>query len=191
MTKLNVSRYSMVVKALRQRNSMGLLNTFFGKHSNSQEFGNKLHQKVTKLMPNADEKDQLHLACIAGLYARVAYVDMKIHPDEQSLMEKSLIQWGKFDQDQAQAITLMAIEHVQELSGLENHLYCIPLSENLSNEKRYGLLTSLFALAASDGGVDNNESEEIRHISKGLLLEHKHFISARATVLDKLDALKK
>jgi hypothetical protein len=46
-------------------------------------------------------------------------------------------------------------------------------------------------IAASDGGASSREAKEIRIIAQGLKLEHKHFISAQATVLEKLDALKK
>ena len=74
---------------------------------------------------------------------------------------------------------------------MEDHKYTDPLNDMLTNEQRYKVLEGLFALAASDGNAEQLESEEIRIISKGLLLEHKHFISARATVLNSLGALKK
>ena len=48
----------------------------------------------------------------------------------------------------------------------------------------------LFSVAASDGNADNLESEEIRTISKGLGLEHKHFVAARMSVKEYLGSLK-
>ena len=56
---------------------------------------------------------------------------------------------------------------------------------------RYSLLKALFSIAASDGSVDESESEEIRVICMGLRLQHQDFISARASVLDKIRALRK
>ena len=58
-------------------------------------------------------------------------------------------------------------------------------------EERYSLLKALFSIAASDGQVEEKESEEIRIISKGLRLQHQDFISARASVLDKIKSLMK
>ena len=169
---------------------MNLWENFFGKAQGNETFAHELHKKVASLMPNSTQEDQLYTACIAGLLARVAFVDFEIHHQEKSHMMDVLQEWGTFSAQDSQAITSLAIEHVKELSGLENHLYCVPLSENLSVKRRYAIVLALFALAASDGSVDNNESEEIRTITTGLLLEHKHYISARASVLDKLAALK-
>lgn len=170
---------------------MGIWETFFGQAGTKNDFANKLHEQMATLIPDLTEKEQIHVACLAGLLARVTYVDLNIHQDEEKHMIASLLQWGDFEQEKAQAITQLALQHIKDLSGLENHLYCVPLSEDLSTSERFNIVTCLFALAAADGSVGNQESEEIRNINQGLLLEHKHYISARAQVIDKLAALNK
>ena len=85
-------------------------------------------------------------------------------------------------------ISELAISDIKELSGVENYTYTEVLSQILDKNDSYGILEVLFELAASDGGVSEKESEEIRIICRGLKLEHKHFISARATVLQYLDS---
>jgi uncharacterized tellurite resistance protein B-like protein len=95
------------------------------------------------------------------------------------------------NEDQTKTAIQIALVDVKALCGIENHMYTGPLSTLLSNNQRYALLKSLFKIAASDGKAEQVESEEIRLICKGLLLEQKHFIAARATVADSLDALKK
>jgi uncharacterized tellurite resistance protein B-like protein len=120
----------------------------------------------------------------------VAFTDMEIHEKEVTNIKSSIEEWTDLNSEEAAAITTLAISEVKDLAGLENHKYCHPLNDILSTQQKYGLLKSLFAIAAADGNVDNNEAEEIRVIATGLLLEHKHFISAKATILDKLGALK-
>jgi len=150
----------------------------------------RLHQKISKLLPGTNEDELIKCACVAGLLARVAYIDFEIHENEKDFISKSLLDWTNFNKEEVEAISKVAIEEIKDLAGLENHLYCHPLNKLMDNDEKYGVVETLFAMAASDHEVTGNESEEIRLINMGLRLEHKHFISARATVLDKLVALK-
>jgi len=150
----------------------------------------RLYQKVTKLLPDKDDDELIKCACVAGLLARVAYIDFDIHENEEEFIRDSLLEWTNFNNEEVKAISKVAIEEIKDLAGLENHLYCHPLNELMDNDEKYGVVESLFAMAASDDSVTGDEAEEIRLINIGLRLEHKHFISARATVFDKLMALK-
>lgn len=150
----------------------------------------RLHDKIASHLPaDASEKDQVIMACVAGLLARVAYVDLKIECAEKSEMEKVLRQFTDLSEQVIKVVIETASDEIQELVGAENHLYCGPLNEFLTRDERHHILEALFAFAASDGIACAQESEEIRLISKSLLLEHKHFIAARATVIKKLGAL--
>ncbi|MDA9189628.1 TerB family tellurite resistance protein [bacterium] len=157
-------------------------------YSSSSE--SRLQRKILDLMPKTNEDELIKMACLSGLLARVAYVDFIIHESELENLQNSLKRWTKLTQQEINAVSKIAIEEIKDLSGLENHKYTRPLSEMLSIEDRYSILVSLFSLSASDGSVSSRESEEIRVICKGLLLEHKHFISAQATVKESLDSLK-
>ncbi len=169
---------------------MSIWDTFFAKTNAAPDFTSRLHKKVDSLFPNKSPEEILLATCIAGLMARVAYADMKIENSEKDSMKKALSHLSNLNKEEVDAITTLAIDEVKDLAGLENHLYCKPISENLSEMERFDIVKALFELAASDGGASNNEGEEIRYICTALLLEHKHFIAARAGVLDKLDSLK-
>ena len=56
----------------------------------TSKYSCSLHQKVAELLPNTEEKEQILITCVAGLMARVAYVDFKIHEGEERLIEESL-----------------------------------------------------------------------------------------------------
>lgn len=165
---------------------------FWDLFSNKKESGKEhssLHYELQKHYPNVEEEELIKLTCIAGLFARVAYVDFHLDENERSHMNEVLKEWSAFSETEIQSIVDIAIDHIKELAGLENHLYIYRLKEVLDRDGRFSLIESLFALAASDGVVENIESEEIRMIVKGFDLSDKHFLVARAKVSDKLKAL--
>lgn len=169
---------------------MNFLDFFKSSDQDTKKNLSRLHDKLESLFPEDNEEDIIKMACMAGLLARVAYCDLKLDDNEVQRMKELLNQFTFLDAEHTDKVVQTAIEDIKDLSGLENHKYCPPLNDLLDTHERYQILESLFAVAASDGEVSGQESQEIRNISKGLLLEHKHFISARATVSEKLGVLK-
>ncbi len=149
-----------------------------------------IEKKVRTLFPNSPDDEIIEVSAISGLLARVAYCDLEIHVNEKDSMVNSLQKWTKFEKSKAKSIVDLAILKIKELASVENHIYTQILSEIMDEEQRYELLKTLFNLAAADGNVESVESEEIRVISKGLLLDHQHYIAARASVLKYLGTLK-
>ncbi len=150
----------------------------------------RLYNKLLKALGQDNQNELLRCACIAGLMARVAFIDFDINPKEKLFISKALKDWTKFSDNQINLISSIAIDEIKELAGLENHKYCQFLNDISDNDEKYEILVSLFALAGSDDRVQGDEIEEIRLICKCLRLEHKHFISAQATVLEKISSLK-
>ena len=169
---------------------MAFWDRFITINDQSSDNRNTLLSKIKSLLPNKSDKQYQIITCVAGLLARVAYTDFTIDPGEEESMKVALKTWTNLNNEDVDAIVKISLDEIKNLAGLENHLYTSALHEHLSKDERYQLLESLFAVAAADGNVENQESEEIRLIATGLRLSHQHFISARATVLDKLGALK-
>lgn len=157
-----------------------------------QDYKHGLYQKAKELFPDSEENELIKWTCISGLLARVAYSDLNIDANEAAFIKKALNEISDFGQAKSDALAELAIKEVKLLAGQENHRYCYELNESIDmdNDEKYKILKLLFAVAAADGEVESVESEEIRHITKALLLEHKHYISAQATVREKLKALK-
>lgn len=149
-----------------------------------------LHKELEKELLELSEQEQIEVTCIAGLLARVAYVDFELDPNELVKIKDILKEWTNFDDKLVEIISNTAVKHIKELAGLENHLYVYPLREILDRDARFRIIEALFAIAAADGNVENIESEEIRMINTGLELSNQHFIAARAKVIQKLGALK-
>ena len=57
--------------------------------------------------------------------------------------------------------------------------------EVATHDQKLGLLQCLFGVAASDGVVTGAEEEEIRTISRGLLLEDRDYLAVRSAYGDK------
>lgn len=157
--------------------------------NNENNYG-RLYDKLSEVLGENNEGEILKCACVAGLLARVAFVDFKIDPKEKLFINSALKNWTHFSEPQIELISQIAVDQIKDLAGLDNHKYCQYLNDILNNDEKYELVEALFAVAASDELVKVNEIEEIRLINRGLLLEHKHFISAQATVLQKLGSLK-
>ena len=175
--------------------------TFWGLFSSSssrnpsdfsnKDYKNSIYDKARSYFPDCEGERLVTLTCMAGLLARVAYVDFDVDKRELDFISRALGEGNLLTEKEAKSLAELAISEVEALSGLENHLYCNELNEHLSRDQRYQLLQSLFLVAASDEHVENKESEEIRLICKGLLLEHHHFIAARARVKESLGVLKR
>ncbi|MCB9063160.1 MAG: TerB family tellurite resistance protein [Halobacteriovoraceae bacterium] len=169
---------------------MSILDIFRIKNTEDQQKLHRIYHKINELYPNHSDEEKALVSSLAGLLARVAFTDLNIDEEEKEVMAKSLSKWTSFNSHEVTAIIELASSEIKNLAGLENHIYCQYLRDKLTNEQKYNVLKALFQVAAADGTADNLESEEIRNISKGLLLEHKHFISARATVKESLGVFK-
>ncbi|EQC48147.1 tellurite resistance protein TerB [Bacteriovorax sp. BSW11_IV] len=160
------------------------------KVNNKPSAVNSLHETLRAQFPDNEEKHLILLACLAGLMSKVIYADFKVSDAEKSTMISSLKTWFALSDEKAETVASLAITDMQEHLGLDTRAYCTPLVEMYDVNTRYNILKVLFHLAASCNGVDNEESNEINYIAKALVLEQKHFVAAKATVKDSLNALK-
>ncbi len=170
---------------------MGFWNIFSNKNSaDSAKKYSSLHYEVKEMYPDMSEEQLIKITCIAGLFARVAYVDFSLEESEIDHMKAALKEMTDFKDEEINSIVGVANKHIKELAGLENHKYVYSLKEVMDQNERYKIIEALFYVAASDGTVSNDESEEIRIINKGFDLSDRHFAAARAKVSDKLGALR-
>ena len=160
-------------------------------NNSSTSQSGSLERKLKAKFPSIGENMLAEIACMAGLLGRVAFVDLNIDDSEKKeYFTKPSEKWLEIDESLSQKITKVTCDEIELLAGTENHQYTQYLKDNLDTTKRYKILEMLFSVAASDGNADNLESEEIRVISKGLGLEHKHFVAARIGVKEYLGSLK-
>lgn len=143
----------------------------------------QLENSIQTILPHSSEKTLLFISCLAGLLARIAYIDFEIHKKELIKMKDIFKVWTHLTDDEIQGTIQITLENARELAGLENHLYSNHIKNFLNKNDRYLLLQALFKLALSDGLISRTEEEEIRQICKSLDLEAKYFTAARASVI--------
>lgn len=168
---------------------MAFLDFFKNEPENSVQKYNTLFKELSTKFPTIEEDELLMMSCVAGLFARVAYVDFDLDPKEMDQMQSLIKDWHFSSSVDSKIVAQLAVENIKEMAGLENHLFIRPLKERFSKDERFSLLKALFLVAAADGSVESVEAEEIRRINKGLELSQQHFIAARAEVIQYLKTL--
>jgi uncharacterized tellurite resistance protein B-like protein len=128
-----------------------------------------------------DEADLRKYSLAGGLLAKVAQMDHQVTDEEFAAMASALQdKWG-VDKETAVFITEVAVAEVtaaQDVFRMYRE-FCAMTTE----DERVRFVEALFAVAAADGDVSFDETEEIRNIARGLNLYHHQFIEAKQKVL--------
>ena len=113
--------------------------------------------------------------------AKIAQLDRQVTQTEfDGIVELIRHNW-QLTEEEATFVAEVAISSVDVTYGTFRMMR--ELATSTSIEERRRVLTTLFAVAASDGDMALNEVEEIRIIARGLDLAHKDFIDAKLEVL--------
>ena len=126
----------------------------------------------------------------AGLLGRVAYADLEITDDELARMHRVLASVLGLADDEVEAIVEILLRHRVQLLSLEDHVYARLVNDVADRPHKLKLLRALYEVGAADGSVREREDQEIRVISKALMLSHGDFIDARREFRDHLAVLK-
>lgn len=109
--------------------------------------------------------------------AKVAHVDKDVTDEELAAMADTIQRHWDLDDNQAVFVAEVAASAVH--AGYDALRMMRMFTERTTLDERRHFVEVLFAVAASDGEVSHEEHEEIRHISRGLLLTHRDFINAK------------
>ncbi len=120
------------------------------------------------------------LSLAGGLMARLAHVDREVHADEVNTMVNALQKnWGLAEKE----ATFVAQTAVEEVSyDMDYYRLTREFFTSTSREELVKFLDVLFDVAAADGQVLLEETEEIRTIARSLKLEHEEFIAAKLKI---------
>jgi uncharacterized tellurite resistance protein B-like protein len=120
------------------------------------------------------------LSLAGALMAQVAHVDRDVTEAELSQMVTALEQSWQLEPEAANFVARVA---VSEIKPSEDYFRLISEFGNSTTlDERARFLEVLFAVAAADGDLSFDETEEIRTIANTLLLPHQRFIEAKLKV---------
>jgi len=147
---------------------------------------NRIYYHVSQQMENGEieldlpEDDIRKLCLTGGLLARVAHVDHDIDQAEMDWMTKVLQEKWQINQQAADLIVDIATTDIAD--DVDYYLLSRRFFESTTETERIKFTEALFTIAAQDGQVSHDETEEIRTIAYVLKLTHKQFIDAKLTI---------
>ncbi len=129
-----------------------------------------VEQRLNGQMIDLDESDLRKFSLAGGLLAKVAQTDHQVTDEEFTAIETALQEkWG-VARETAVFITEVAVAEItasQDVFRMYRE-FCTMTTEG----ERVHFVEALFAVAAADGEVSFDETEEIRVIARGLNLYH-------------------
>ena len=141
--------------------------------------------RISQQLESMDPAEARHLSLFAFLLARVAHVDLVVQPGEVESMERMVATHGNLSPSQAAMVIEIARATQKMLGPTHNFVAIREFRDAATHDQKLGLLHCLFGVAASDGVVTGAEEEEIRTISRGLLLEDRDYLAVRSAFGDK------
>lgn len=138
----------------------------------------RLNLEQTHLDMPEDDLRKLSLA--GGLLAKVAHTDRKVDDQEYEAMVAALQNFWGIDPETAvfvAEVSLMAVT-----AALDPYRMMRQFAQATSRDERVRFLDVLFAVAAADGSVGYEETEQIRLLAQGLNLTHPEFVNAKLQI---------
>ncbi len=145
--------------------------------------------RISQQLDAMDPDEARHLSLFAFLLARVAHVDLEVSPAEVAVMERMVATHGSLSVPQAALVIEIARATQRMLGPTHNFVAIREFRDAATRDQKIGLLRCLFEVASADGVVTGAEEEEIRVISRGLLLEDRDYLDVRAAFSDKRSVL--
>jgi len=132
-----------------------------------------------------------YLAAFAYVLARIAHADLEIDASETAEMERCAHEVAELSEAEAALAVQIAQSQARLLGGTENYVVTREFRSISSPEQRGQLLGCLYAVAAADGTISNDEAAEIAAIGEELGFTRAETNSLRGAYRDKLAVLQK
>lgn len=129
------------------------------------------------IAPKLSDAEIRKLSLAGGLMAVVARTNPDVTGDEQAAMLGLLQQNWHLNPEQAGFLVDVAL--AQQPDDLDSFRLADAFAAVSDYDERAQLVDALFAIAAADHAVNNDEVEKIRNIANALVLTHQRFIEAK------------
>lgn len=127
--------------------------------------------------PKLSDAEIRKLSLAGGMMAVVAQTNPQVTVDEQAAIKAALQQnWHLNDE---QAVFLLDVATSQQPADLDAFRLADAFAAASDYDERGQLVDALFAIAAADGAVNNDEIETIRGLAGAMVLTHERFIEAK------------
>ena len=129
--------------------------------------------------------DEIYHICLLGtLLASVAQVDDIFEDVEKDALKNVMQKIFSFSKQELE-ILLEVIEE-QARHGFDFHEVATETNQIIPYKERLQLIDCFFAIAAADGRISHEESEQIRKITKAMYIPHQAFKESKMKALEGL-----
>jgi uncharacterized tellurite resistance protein B-like protein len=143
-------------------------------------------RRIAAQLERLDREQAKYLAAFAYVLARVAHADLKIDENETAEMSRVVTRLAALSSDEADLVVEIAKSQARLLGGTENYVVTREFRQISSREQRVQLLSCLYGIAAADGSITGDESQEISAVAEELGFTRKEANALRARYRDKL-----
>lgn len=127
--------------------------------------------------PKLSDAEIRKLSLAGGMMAVVARANPQVTEQEQAAMKVVLQQNWRLNDEQAAFLIEVGVS--QQPDDLDGFRLADGFAVVSDYDERGQLVDALFAIAAADGAVNNDETETIRGLANALVLTHERFIEAK------------
>lgn len=127
--------------------------------------------------PKLSDAEIRKLSLAGGMMAVAARANPQVTAAEQASMMATLQQNWRLSDEQAGFLVEVAVS--QQPADLDSFRLADGFAAVSDYDERGQLVDALFAIAAADGVVNNDEIETIRGLANALVLTHERFIEAK------------
>jgi uncharacterized tellurite resistance protein B-like protein len=151
----------------------------------------RIRQAVGEHLKDADDDVKRIVTAIAGLLGCVAYADRVYTDAEEQHVRAELSRVHGLPWTGVDAICRILRDHVAELHRDGDHFFTRELREVADREQRVEVLEVLVDLAAVDGVLSVQETNDLRRLATALGLAQPDYDAAQARHRDKLAVLQR
>lgn len=127
------------------------------------------------IVPKLTDAEIRKLSLAGGMMAIVARTNPQVTAEERGAMQATLRQHWQLNDDQAGFLVDVATSQLP--ADLDGFRLADSFAGVSDYDERGQLVDALFAIAAADGGINNDEVETIRGLANAMVLTHADFIA--------------
>lgn len=137
-------------------------------------------------LPPAERR---YLAGFAYILSRAAHADLHISDEESRLMERIVMEIGGLPEPEAVLAVEIAKSQTQLYGGTEDYLVTREFSGIATEEQRWAILRSCFAIVAANRSISAEENAELGQIAAELGFTREQLNVVRNEYRDQLAAI--
>jgi len=147
-----------------------------------------VRQIVSRLETMPPEQAR-YLACFAYVMSRAAQADLTVSDEETAVMERFAAQYGGLDESQAVIVVGMAKLSAIAYGATEDYVVTREFKKISTMEQRLQLIRCCFAISATDGTINAEESSTVNEIANELDIERSDLNAVRDEFHDQLSSV--